>query len=849
MTFYARSTKQNGACIPHEPLIEHLQGVAELARKNLQPPSLPNVIRLSELAFLCGLTHDFGKYTNFFQRKLQCQDIPKQAYGNHAFISALLVAFVAKERYKESLEAALLTFLAIHRHHGELISPSDLLPQARHLKDAPKFKIIEGEVYRVDAEQLRAIHTQIKDIEQSSSRQQILDEMSALGIIEVQDFLQSQWWALLSELRSFYKDKIEDKEEASFYWKTTLLFSALIDADKYISAAASERREFAQITRVNKINPQIVDDHIHSLKNPNLSTLPPTQQRLYEIRNSVYQEATAAIQSKPLSELYPSVLSLTAPTGSGKTLTALGCAFRLRERLQQEKGFAPRIIYALPFVNIIDQNFEVTKQVLSRLEDFKANESNYLLKHHHLAPLAFKEDESRSNDEALLLTESWESEVIVTTFVQLLESLITNRNRALKKLHNIAGSIVILDEVQSIPYEQWRLVEHVLTTLTQCLGCTVLQMTATRPRMLTSAKELLEKPEKHFEGLARTILTPQQEITSIEELANFTIGQKTPEKSVLVVLNTIRSAVELYDKLKSDELSQEERFIPYREDKSLKCSDKPLIVYLSTNITPWQRKRRVRMLRRYMKLGIKPIVISTQVIEAGVDLDFDVVIRDQGPLDSIIQVAGRCNRNASNDAREVYIIYLKRDDGSEDAQLVYGKILPDISRKIFNGLTLEERAIYNKLETYYGEFPSRLSKQFSSDFIASINELRFHSKDEKSHPVSAYRLIDDIEQEPIFVEVNQKAIEVRERLEVSLEKLKTLDFHSQDYSDLRFDIRDLWRKLGQFVVKATRYRLKQNPPCEKIFEDYYYIRYSEVIAESYYSIETGFIWNPQTLIF
>jgi CRISPR-associated endonuclease/helicase Cas3 len=181
---------------------------------------------------------------------------------------------------------------------------------------------------------------------------------------------------------------------------------------------------------------------------------------------------------------------------------------------------------------------------------------------------------------------------------------------------------------------------------------------------------LLEKPEKHFEGLSRTILTPKHDITTIDRLVNFTVEQKTPEKSILVVLNTIRSAIELYDKLKYDESNQEERFTPYREDKNLKCSDKPLIVYLSTNITPWQRKKRVRALRRYMKLGIKPIVVSTQVIEAGVDLDFDVVVRDQGPLDSIVQVAGRCNRNASQDAREVYIVYLTRDNGNEDAQLV-----------------------------------------------------------------------------------------------------------------------------------------------------------------------------------
>jgi hypothetical protein len=164
---------------------------------------------------------------------------------------------------------------------------------------------------------------------------------------------------------------------------------------------------------------------------------------------------------------------------------------------------------------------------------------------------------------------------------------------------------------------------------------------------------------------------------------------------------------------------------------------------------------------------------------------------------------------------------------------------------------LEEKAIYDKLDCYYGEFPDRLSKQLSTDFIASINNLRFHSQDAKSHAVSAYRLIEDIEQEPIFVEINQKAISLRKKIEEGLGRLKTVDFHSKEHSDLRFEIRDLWRKLGQFVIKPTRYRIKQNPPSEKIFEDYYYIRHSEITTDNpcLYSLETGFIWNPHTLIF
>ncbi len=391
----------------------------------------------------------------------------------------------------------------------------------------------------------------------------------------------------------------------------------------------------------------------------------------------MYAEAVSAVERLPLEELHPGILSLTAPTGSGKTLTALSCALRLRERVRKEESYLPRIVYALPFVNIIDQNSAVVEEVLKGHADYNHSPSSYLLKHHHLAPQAFREDQDVTNDEALLLTESWESEIVVTTFVQLFESLVTNRNRRLKKLHNLAGAIVVLDEVQSIPYEQWRLVEYTLNTLTEQLGCTVLQMTATRPHILPSARELLDHPEKHFEGLSRTTIIPRPDIRTTEDLESFCEELIEDDSSLLVVLNTIGDAVNLYRRLR--ELPG---LIPYRENMPRDGrGDRPL-VHLSTNLTPWQRARRVRMLRRYMKLGGRPIVISTQVIEAGVDLDFDIVIRDRGPLDSIVQVAGRGNRAGRNETpRPVYIVYLERDQGSSPATLVYGNILPQIPTK------------------------------------------------------------------------------------------------------------------------------------------------------------------------
>lgn len=835
MTFLARpADKREGVFREAEPLALHLEAVAERARSSmLNNPALPGGRRLSDLAWICGATHDFGKYSSFFQDKLppKNEQPSPEEYGHHAFVSALLGAFVSRSRYPDDPEAALLIYLVIHRHHGSLVTPTEVLPHWVELDDAPDFY----EVPPVLGRQLRAVHAQLENIH-ARSEDLVLKELSSLGVVEAGDFLkQERWWEALGEMRDIYDDLMDSlsDEPDTFrrYWKLLLLFSALIDADKYVSATAGFEASTEQRQR-RTIPFSLVDEHIETLK-PKTDLL-GTEKRLMEIRRAVYEEGTAAVEQLPFEELHPGVLSLTAPTGSGKTLTALGCALRLRERVHAEKGYLPRIVYALPFVNVIDQNFEVAEKVLSRHPDYGESPSSYLVKHHHLAPQAFREDEDTTNDVALLLTESWESEIVVTTFVQLFESLVTSRNRRLKKLHNVAGSIVILDEVQSIPYEQWRLVRNVLTTLTQQLGCTVLQMTATRPRILPAAQEILDRPERHFEGLSRTTIIPKPEVETMEDLQEFCGELIESGSSLLVVLNTIGDAVELYR-----ELREMPGLSPYQEGERPRRNegDSPSrpIVHLSTNLTPWQRARRVRMLRRYMKLGGKPVVISTQVVEAGVDLDFDLAVRDQGPLDSIIQVAGRCNRTGTNsEGGVVYVVSLKRERGDSPATMVYGKVLPQLSRRVLDG-PLEEPEIYAKIQDYFSFFDDDLSDDFSEEFLRAMSELRF-GRGNLEPTVGQYRHIQqEREQESILVEVNEKA-------QAAVARLKQLYEKGGD----RHAFRETYREIGPFTVNLSAHRAKKNPPdWHEVIPEYRYIPHAEVYGEypRYYDMETGFKWD------
>lgn len=246
MTFLARpADEREGVFREAEPLKLHLRTVAERAQRGLRDnPALPEGEYLSELARICGLTHDFGKYTSYFQNKLppKKQKPPVEEYGHHAFVSALLGAFVTRSRYPAYPEAPLLVYLAIHRHHGHLVTPTEVLPRGSKLSDAPDFDGVEAHLGRG----LRAVHKQLKDIRDRSS-DLVLEEMCSLGIPEAREFLeQARWWEALGELRRSHDYLVRSSSDAPTasrrYWRQLLIFSALIDADKHVSAAAGRKR-------------------------------------------------------------------------------------------------------------------------------------------------------------------------------------------------------------------------------------------------------------------------------------------------------------------------------------------------------------------------------------------------------------------------------------------------------------------------------------------------------------------------------------------------------------------------------------------------------------------------------
>jgi CRISPR-associated endonuclease/helicase Cas3 len=339
------------------------------------------------------------------------------------------------------------------------------------------------------------------------------------------------------------------------------------------------------------------------------------------VRDEVYRAAVRA------AALPPGFFRLTVPTGGGKTRTAL--AFALEHALAHDQR---RVIVALPYLTITDQTADVYRSVLG--------DDRAVLEHHSGANQR-DDAEGGASLEALwrrLATENWDAPVIVTTTVQLFESLFGRTPSACRKLHRLARSVIVLDEVQTLPPRLLAPILSVLTELVAHYGTTVLLCTATQPAFahapgfayLEEVREIAPDPPALFRALERVDCQwPALEGTwSWERVA----AAMRAERQALAIVNTKADALALLDAL-----------------------DDPEAFHLSTLLCGAHRRDVLQLFKRRLRQGEPCRVVSTQVVEAGVDIDFPVVLRALGPLDRIVQAAGRCNREGRLDRGEVIV--------------------------------------------------------------------------------------------------------------------------------------------------------------------------------------------------
>lgn len=440
-----------------------------------------------------------------------------------------------------------------------------------------------------------------------------------------------------------------------------MLFSALVDADyldteRHFNVDKAEARD--GFLRLADLRP--------SFEANQRELTGKARDRVNGVRDEVYRACLNA------ALLPRGFFRLTVPTGGGKTRSSL--AFALKHTQQHNLR---RIIYAIPFTSITDQTAGEFRKIFGE---------RAILEHHSAVALKDQDKPTEQEIQAQLAAENWDASLIVTTTVQLFESLMARSTSACRKLHNIAGSVIILDEVQTLPTNLLAPILDVLSQLVAHYQVTVVLCTATQPALETVApagfaeleniREIVPNPAHLFAGLKRVEYSwsPDGEVWSWERVS----ATMREERQALAIVNTRKDAMAL-----------------------LAALDDPEALHLSTWMCGAHRKRVLAEARVRLQGGVPCRLVSTQVIEAGVDVSFPLVLRALGPLDSIVQAAGRCNRNGELPVPGRVIVFEPEDGGMPPGSYRIGT---GETRRIMrmDGFDFHDPAVYRcYFERYY----------------------------------------------------------------------------------------------------------------------------------------------------
>lgn len=548
-----------------------------------------------EWARLAALLHDIGKYSDRFQNYLDtCHQAALNGKihrvpgggGDHKWAGAMHCCQVLGAT---DLEAASLTILG---HHGGL-------PNYVEAKNTPP-KPSEEANWQICLERAQG-------------------DMPEIG-----------------ELSSLALPNAAGKSKLSYELFTRMLFSCLVDADSLDTEQhfqADKTAQRAWSASLAKWEEMFTQNHVNLQASAEQGSQTELQQTVNAVRREVYD---ACLQAATLPQ---GVYRLTVPTGGGKTRASLAFA------LAHARHHAPRvqrIIYAIPYTSIIDQTVGVFQEIFG--------EDAPILVHHSAVPDEPKGKDDEDNGDGAsswrrLASENWDAPLVVTTTVQLFESLFARKPSSCRKLHNIANSVLILDEVQMLPPALLTPIVDVLKMLAKYYGVTVVLCTATQPALtgktsylngFKDVKDIIPQPEEHFRRMRRVKYHIEPDPLDWQQVAE-KMSEHQPRQCVTVV-NTRADALHLLAALQ-EQLGK----------------DSPAIFHLSTLLCGAHRRQILDTIRLRLQAGDECLLVSTQVIEAGVDLDFPFAKRAIAGLERMIQLAGRCNRNGKLAQGEVTI--------------------------------------------------------------------------------------------------------------------------------------------------------------------------------------------------
>lgn len=636
---------------------EHLEDVSLISR------CLAEKIGVPDIGELLGLLHDLGKYSQKFQEYIKSAtgmlnpDIDDEYVDaaalrgkiDHSSAGAQWIWENFRRYGPQGELAGQVLALCLASHHGGLIDC--LKPEgengfvARMRKDVEKTHLQEC-VESVDPEVLKKLNLLASPALIQECSQQIL---------KLIDSEKNQ-----SEIVKHFKIGL---------W-VRFLFSCLIDADR-INSADFENPGNESLRSKGRVHWQVAIDRLED-KLTNL----PVRHEIDSIRKSISDRCKARALDPQ------GIYTLTVPTGGGKTYSSIRYALH-----HAQKHNLDRIIYIIPYTSIIEQNAQAIRDLL----EVEGDKFPWVLEHHsNLEP-----EQQTWRDK--LIAENWDAPIVFTTMVQFLDTLFSGGTRGSRRMHQLAKSVLIFDEIQTLPIKCVHLFCNAINFLVSHAGTTALLCTATQPLLdklkssdkgqLTIPKEneLVEDVAGLFDQLKRVSVSNKVRLNdgwTEAELTELAVAEYAQKGSCLVIVNTKKWAQQLHEACKNK-------------------VDQGSLFHLSTNLCPAHRKKILGKVRQRLDDELPVLCISTQLIEAGVDVDFASVIRFLAGLDSIAQAAGRCNRNGKLSQATVHVVNPRQEsiDMLHDIEEGRDKSLRVLSEK--GGTDLLDPEVMKLYFSYY----------------------------------------------------------------------------------------------------------------------------------------------------
>ncbi len=616
--------------------MEHSMAVGKIAGEALSGTSLKKAARVA------GDLHDIGKMTDEFRTYLvdSVEDRPvRRGSVNHTFagVRYVLDKWHGKSQDPVTMLAAEHIAFAIGSHHGmfDLIDVNEKSGfEHRMTKYVPS---IPDAIERFISECPEDIDGYMRE---------------AVGEI--------------GEAYSALPDKSE--ESLQFYGSlvSRLLLSAVIEGDRRDTA------EFMSDIKLPELSPQMKDTWDLCLKR--------LEDKLGEFKNDTpINKARSEISQKckDFSLQDTGIYRLNVPTGAGKTLSSL--RFALSHASIHNKQ---RIFYVIPLLAIIEQNAKVIRDAVG--------DDSLILEHHsNILPDDGKTDDNGINQRELLI-QTWDSPIVITTLVQFLNTLFSDRTSCIRRFHSLCNSVIIIDEVQTVPGKLLSLFNHAIAFLSQVCNATVVLCSATQPLLECAKRPLPLSPEEivpHddelWKAFERTNIVNKGTM-SIEEIAAFGEELIQEKDSLLIVCNKRSEAEDIF------------RLMSVPDARKFHFSASMCIAH---------RQDALKAMEDAKKLG-EVLCVSTQAIEAGVDISFQSEIRLQAGMDSIVQAAGRCNRNGeSSSPEDVYVIRCKGETLSFLKDIENGKTATESIFETYPDNCTSDEAIAEYYRRFYDEYP------------------------------------------------------------------------------------------------------------------------------------------------